>query len=164
MKLPGNPPREISPNSSKADIKKLQAELKKAGYDLGNSGPRKDGVDGTYGPKTREAVEDVQQRNDLPEKPDKVDQATADALNKDADSKPPEGGEVTLEAEINVGGVGVKVTVKGRNAADVIKQLNQAIDEVKKLFTDERYIAFQITPPGTCGSGARAGKDWLTTR
>ncbi len=145
MKLPGD--REVKPDSSKADIKKLQIELRKAGYDLGNSGPKGDGVDGDYGPKTRMAVEDIQQRNDLPVNPLKVDKATADAINKEVESRPVEGGEITIEAEVNIGGLaGVKITVKGKTVADVIRQLKQAIDELKKLFKDDGFIV-QISPP-----------------
>lgn len=43
----------------------VQAALVAAGYDLGTSGPNGDGVDGDYGGRTRQAVEDFQRDNDL---------------------------------------------------------------------------------------------------
>lgn len=43
------------------DVRALQAILKGLGYDIGNSGPNKDGLDGSYGPKTENAVECYQE-------------------------------------------------------------------------------------------------------
>ena len=40
----------------------LQKRLKELGYDLGTSGSNKDGVDGDYGSKTREAVREFQRQ------------------------------------------------------------------------------------------------------
>tara|TARA_R100000315_G_C5235704_1_gene147843 strand:- start:703 stop:2211 length:1509 start_codon:yes stop_codon:yes gene_type:complete len=46
-------------------VKEIQQILKNNGYDLGTSGPNKDGVDGKYGDKTYKAVRDYQSKNKL---------------------------------------------------------------------------------------------------
>ena len=46
----------LGPGSSATAIKKIQQLLVEKGYDLGDFGPAKDGVDGKYGDKTSEAV------------------------------------------------------------------------------------------------------------
>ena len=46
----------LGPGSSASAIKKVQQLLVEKGYDLGDFGPAKDGVDGKYGDKTSEAV------------------------------------------------------------------------------------------------------------
>lgn len=43
----------------------IQNKLKSLGYNLGTSGPNKDGVDGVYGGKTKLAVQDYQRKNRL---------------------------------------------------------------------------------------------------
>jgi hypothetical protein len=45
----------------KEEVKKLQRMLKELDYDLGNTGPEKDGVDGGFGKKTHDAVIEFQQ-------------------------------------------------------------------------------------------------------
>lgn len=50
---------------SKNDIKDIQSALKKAGYDLGNFGPNKDGVDGELGTKTNNAIADWKSKNNI---------------------------------------------------------------------------------------------------
>lgn len=47
------------------EVRALQAQLVGYGYDLGKSGPNKDGVDGIYGPATENAVEAYQEDNGL---------------------------------------------------------------------------------------------------
>jgi peptidoglycan hydrolase-like protein with peptidoglycan-binding domain len=47
---------------SKPEVMELQKQLKAAGYDLGTSGPNRDGVDGIMGPKTRAAQQLIQQK------------------------------------------------------------------------------------------------------
>jgi len=55
------PPKRILKVGSKGnDVKKLQSRLKELGYDLGNSGTNSDGIDGSYGSKTKDAVKKVQ--------------------------------------------------------------------------------------------------------
>lgn len=49
------------------DVKELQAALKELGYDLGTFGENKDGIDGDYGSKTRDAVEALQRTSGLKE-------------------------------------------------------------------------------------------------
>ena len=49
------------------DVKELQAALKELGYDLGTFGENKDGIDGDYGNKTRDAVEALQRMSGLKE-------------------------------------------------------------------------------------------------
>jgi hypothetical protein len=61
-----------------ADIQKF---LKKSGFDLGNYGINKDGVDGIRGPKTTEAVKQFQAKNSLPTT-GVPDQRTVSAMNK----------------------------------------------------------------------------------
>ena len=46
------------------DVKALQRFLLGCGYDLSNTGPNKDGVDGSYGAKTENAVECYQEDTD----------------------------------------------------------------------------------------------------
>lgn len=58
--LPYPPTRTLKAGSKGDDVKKLQSRLKELGYDLGNSGTNGDGVDGSYGSKTKEAVKKVQ--------------------------------------------------------------------------------------------------------
>ena len=48
--------------NTKELIVELQKRLKELGYDLGTSGSNKDGVDGDYGSKTREAVREFQRQ------------------------------------------------------------------------------------------------------
>jgi hypothetical protein len=50
-----NNPKDMSQDLS--TVKTLQTHLKTLGYDLGNSGKNKDGVDGALGSKTAEAIE-----------------------------------------------------------------------------------------------------------
>ena len=44
-------------------IIKIQQALKDKGYDIGTSGPNKDGIDGIYGPKTKAAISQFQIAN-----------------------------------------------------------------------------------------------------
>jgi hypothetical protein len=44
-------------------VKHLQKMLVTLGYDLGTSGPDKDGVDGSFGKLTETAVNDFQEKN-----------------------------------------------------------------------------------------------------
>jgi len=54
------PKRVLVVGSEGDDVKKLQRRLKELGYGLGSSGPNSDGVDGSYGSKTKAAVKKVQ--------------------------------------------------------------------------------------------------------
>lgn len=56
---------------------KTQKALKMLGYDLGNFGPNKDGVDGKFGPKTLEALKKFQTENNLQSSIGKMDRVTA---------------------------------------------------------------------------------------
>jgi len=49
------------------DVAELQTALKTLGFDLGTYGPKKDGIDGDYGTKTRNAVSDLQRTSDMKE-------------------------------------------------------------------------------------------------
>ena len=51
--------------SGGSDVEKLQQILIKMGYDLGEFGPNKDGVDGKFGNTMDRAVRDFQGKNDL---------------------------------------------------------------------------------------------------
>jgi peptidoglycan hydrolase-like protein with peptidoglycan-binding domain len=55
--------RVLLEQSYKDKVTAVQQELKKRGYDLGTSGPNKDGIDGVYGDKTRLAVTKFQKDN-----------------------------------------------------------------------------------------------------
>jgi hypothetical protein len=57
--------RTLRKGSSGADVEYLQKLLKAAGYDLGNSGPNKDGIDGKFGSETLSAVRAYQSDHDL---------------------------------------------------------------------------------------------------
>lgn len=61
------------------DTKKIQQALKFKGYNLGTSGPNKDGVDGFFGPATQRAVRDFQTKSKL-NPTGRVDQATRNSL------------------------------------------------------------------------------------
>lgn len=50
---------------SKNDIKKIQSALLKLGYNLGDFGPNKDGVDGEIGTKTTDAINDWKIKNNM---------------------------------------------------------------------------------------------------
>ena len=47
------------------DVTKIQQALKLKGYNLGTSGPNKDGVDGDFGPTTQRAIKDFQTKSKL---------------------------------------------------------------------------------------------------
>jgi peptidoglycan hydrolase-like protein with peptidoglycan-binding domain len=55
--------RVLLEQSYKDKVTAVQQELKKRGYDLGTTGPNKDGIDGVYGNKTRLAVTKFQKDN-----------------------------------------------------------------------------------------------------
>lgn len=62
------------------EIKQFQQKLIDLGYDLGSSGPNKDGVDGYIGRRTRSAIKDFQTKNNI--KPTGVlDQTTQNELS-----------------------------------------------------------------------------------
>jgi hypothetical protein len=71
-----------SDNGPAIETEEVQRILKyRLGFDLGNYGPNKDGVDGDPGGKTRKAVEEFQRRHGIEtEMPGFVDAATRDAL------------------------------------------------------------------------------------
>lgn len=56
---------------------KAQTALKMLGYDLGNFGVNKDGIDGKFGPKTLEALKKFQTENNLQSSIGKMDRVTA---------------------------------------------------------------------------------------
>jgi uncharacterized protein (DUF433 family) len=58
----GNVPSGTTPAKSKPEVMELQKQLKAAGYNLGTSGPNRDGVDGIMGPKTRAAQQQMIQQ------------------------------------------------------------------------------------------------------
>jgi hypothetical protein len=47
------------------NITAIQTKLKSLGYNLGTSGPNRDGIDGVYGKMTRNAIVDFQRKNSL---------------------------------------------------------------------------------------------------
>lgn len=57
--------RTLRKGSSGADVEYLQKLLKAEGYDLGNSGPKGDGVDGKFGSETLSAVRAYQHDHGL---------------------------------------------------------------------------------------------------
>lgn len=60
--------RLLQPGCKGDDVKELQKELKKLGYDLGAYGPKKDGIDGIFGnknSKTSSAVKKYQKSRKL---------------------------------------------------------------------------------------------------
>jgi len=66
--------------NTKEGVMKFQQNLVSLGYDLGLTGPQKNGVDGYIGPKTRRAIKNFQIKNKL--KPTGVlDQATQNVLS-----------------------------------------------------------------------------------
>jgi hypothetical protein len=50
---------------SAKNITTIQTKLKSLGYNLGTSGPNRDGIDGVYGKMTRDAIVDFQRKNSL---------------------------------------------------------------------------------------------------
>ena len=51
---------ELRLGASGVPVRRVQGLLVAAGYDLGTTGPRKDGIDGSFGPATLAAVKSVQ--------------------------------------------------------------------------------------------------------
>lgn len=81
--------RDLKKNDTGVDVKELQRVLYLLNYDLGDSGPNKDGIDSTFGTLTENAVIDFQKTHfnlNMPSEPLEVDgivgQYTADALNQ----------------------------------------------------------------------------------
>lgn len=69
-KVVANAPTDFSPTEAKGSlsveqIKDVQRALLAAGYDLGNYGPNKDGVDGDFGSKTKIALKDWKSKNGM---------------------------------------------------------------------------------------------------
>jgi hypothetical protein len=62
------------------NAKLFQTALKALKYDLGTTGPNKDGVDGKFGPKTQAALKDFQMRQGLYSSSGKMDRLTAQEL------------------------------------------------------------------------------------
>jgi predicted chitinase/peptidoglycan hydrolase-like protein with peptidoglycan-binding domain len=56
---------EAEGGMSKKQIEEVQAFLKSKGYDLGTSGPNKDGIDGDYGTKTKAALKDWKSKSGM---------------------------------------------------------------------------------------------------
>ena len=65
----------LSKGQKSDEVKQIQQSLKSKGYDLGNGGPNKDGIDGNFGPRTQNAIKDFQKRMKL-EPTGQVDQQT----------------------------------------------------------------------------------------
>jgi peptidoglycan hydrolase-like protein with peptidoglycan-binding domain len=61
------------------DVKKIQQALKFKGYNLGTTGPNKDGIDGDFGPTTQRAIKDFQTKRKL-KSTGSVDQLTRNEL------------------------------------------------------------------------------------
>ena len=75
----------------------VQAALVKLGYDLGKTGPNKDGVDGDFGPKTKKAIKKLQK-----------------TLNTEAHGRIDEG--VIMALKVTPGVLPPGVTMEGRAA------------------------------------------------
>jgi murein DD-endopeptidase MepM/ murein hydrolase activator NlpD len=71
--------REVTSNP---DIIKFQYKLKALGYDLGNYGPKGDGVDGVMGPYTRAAI-DAHKKGIAPNAVAKPEKSELDSFEKD---------------------------------------------------------------------------------
>ena len=69
-------------------IKRYQQILKDLGYNLGNTGPTGDGVDGAFGGKTRSAIKAFQSKNGVAPT-GTLDRATTSLLSKSVKSKDP---------------------------------------------------------------------------
>jgi peptidoglycan hydrolase-like protein with peptidoglycan-binding domain len=54
-----------APVDQKKNMRLIQRKLKELGYNLGNFGPNKDGVDGRYGRLTLAAIKDFQRKNGI---------------------------------------------------------------------------------------------------
>lgn len=71
----------------------FQNALKLLGFDLGDSGTNKDGVDGKFGPITQKALKDFQSQNGLESSSGKMDRATAKKLSDALKTKNIQGSE-----------------------------------------------------------------------
>lgn len=104
----------LKKNDEGNDVIELQAALKQLGYDLGDYGDNKDGIDGEYGSKTKAAVAELQKSAGLDET-GIFDTATYKALlaalepkeNPDPDEDTPDGGSkpayvLIIEGDENV--------------------------------------------------------------
>lgn len=99
-------------------IKELQTLLKKRGYDLGTYGPNKDGIDGDFGTKTKDAINDFRNRvmglgaiSNVYE----VDKATWDALRNGVKEEVSENEELLVPGECSVYASGHKMIVEYTN-------------------------------------------------
>lgn len=61
---------------SKQEIKQIQSYLKSAGYDLGNTGKNKDGIDGDWGNKTTTAINQLRSDFNIKYSKDNSNQST----------------------------------------------------------------------------------------
>lgn len=63
--IPGTTSNELGSPSQVENLKLIQQKLKKLGYNVGSTGPNKDGVDGVYGQLTKQAIKDFQEKNNI---------------------------------------------------------------------------------------------------
>lgn len=77
---PKNDTPQISFNNDR--VINLQKALKRLGYDLGSFGPKKDGVDGKFGKKTKKALKNFQYDNKLYSSLGKMDEKTINKLSE----------------------------------------------------------------------------------
>jgi len=68
--------------SVNTNVLNFQKGLKMLGFNLGNFGPNKDGVDGKFGPQTQKALKDFQTQNALDSSLGRMDRATAKKLSE----------------------------------------------------------------------------------
>jgi murein DD-endopeptidase MepM/ murein hydrolase activator NlpD len=78
---------------SDPEVVKIQEKLKQLGYDLGNYGPKGDGVDGMMGPYTQSAI-DSYNKGIAPKDTPKPNQQAVGNFEKNNDIKPSTGSDV----------------------------------------------------------------------
>jgi hypothetical protein len=77
------------------NVLNFQKALRMIGFNLGNYGSNKDGVDGKFGPKTQNALKDFQTQNNLQSSLGKMDRLTAKKLAEVLSNKKIDGSEET---------------------------------------------------------------------
>jgi hypothetical protein len=127
---------------SKNDIKKIQLALLKLGYDLGNFGPNKDGVDGEIGTKTTDAVNDWKLKNNM--KSDSViDKEVYSLITKDNKFEKTSGGN---KKQKSTGDISIDPNVNYKKVTNSVqKMVNQTIKVIMPNLFPNKLVTVDST-------------------
>jgi peptidoglycan hydrolase-like protein with peptidoglycan-binding domain len=161
-----NAPTDFSPTESEGglsveQIKDVQRVLLAAGYDLGTYGPNKDGVDGDFGSKTKEALKDWKSKNGMANdmvldkdvyskitsKPAPTDEeeekekTTTDEETEEQESESTPSNNILTDSEGNA-----EVRLQGRFPGKTVRVINQNLSNsddlviVKAVIENANYV------------------------